>query len=402
MEEMLARVAALEQKIATDHCKKVFEISCNVALQRLITCEKEIKWRLERVIDLASRRCNDTITRNGVVSKMQRDEVKDLVSKLETRVDSQTKGVANMEAGLKQLQDLESKLIQIIRQDQNDTTARLEELEKSSTILAAVTADIEACLEAKASEIMNKVTTDIEASLEAKVSAIRDELSTGMRACLGTTKSKEMFGEAQKGNNGNNGGNDDGDDDGDDNSDDNEDDDGDGDDDHNADETPGDNDNDGDDDGGDGDDEDNADVRGPSPLVLRSSSLRCPRGSRSRSSSRRTNAEHGASVTAEDDASSCSQYRRLQSRSRATSTGDTNHAHQMALGQAILRRSRDEMIPPHRGRASSVREMIHAAQGEAYSRVVAARRPASLQPDQLLPLSMRNPRRWWPIIRDVP
>jgi hypothetical protein len=397
MEEMLARVAALEEKIATDHCKKVFEISCNVALQRLITCEKEIKWRLERVIDLASRRCNDTITRNGVVSKMQRDEVKDLVSKLETRVDSQTKGVANMEAGLKQLQDLESKLIQIIRQDQNDTTARLEELEKSSTILAAVTADIEACLEAKASEIMNKVTTDIEASLEAKVSAIRDELSTGMRACLGTTKSKEMFGEAQKGNNGNNGGNDDGDDDGDDNSDDNEDDDGDGDDDHNADETPGDNDNDGDDDGGDGDDEDNADVRGLSPLVLRSSSLRCPRGSRSpRSTSRRTNAEHGASVTAEDDASSCSLDRRLQSRPRATSTGDTNHAHQMALGQDILRRSREQ----HRGRASSLHEMIQAAQGEAYSRVVAARRSASLQPDQLLPLSIRHPRRWLPIERD--
>ena len=347
MEEMLARVAALEEKIATDHCKKVFEISCNVALQRLETREKEIKWRMERVIELASRRCNDTIERNGIASKMQRDEVKDLVKKLETRVDSQTKGVTNMEAGLKQLQDLESRLIQIIRQDQNDTTARLEELEKSSTILAAVTADIEACLEAKASKIMNKVTTDIEASLEAKVSTIMDELSTGMGACLGTTKSKEMFGEAQKGSN--------------------------------AKPVP---------------------VRGH----LRSSSLRCPRGSRSSrsrrrkewsrltSTSRRTNAEHGASVTAEDDASSCSLDRRLQTEA----SGDTNHALQMALGQDILRRSREQ----HRGRASSVHEMIQAAQGEAYSRVVAARRSASLQPDELLPLSIRHPRRWWPIERD--
>ena len=351
MEEMLARVAALEEKIATDHFKKVVEISCNVALQRLETCGKEIKWRMERIVNLASRRCNDTIERNGIASKMQRDEVKDLVKKLETRVDSQTKGVTNMEAGLKQLQDLESRLIQIIRQDQNDTTARLEELEKSSTILAAVTADVEACLEAKASEIMNKVTTDIEASLEAKVSAIRDELSTGMGACLGTTKSKEMFGEAQKGSN--------------------------------AKPVP---------------------VRGLSPPDVRSSSLSCRRGSRSSrsrrrkewsrltSTSRRTNAEHGASVTAEDDASSCSLDRRLQTEA----SGDTNHALQMALGQDILRRSREQ----HRGRASSVHEMIQAAQGEAYSRVVAARRSASLQPDELLPLSTRHPRRWWPIERD--
>ena len=79
---------------------------------------------------MASRRCNDTIERNGVASKMQRDEVKDLVSKLEKRVDSQNKGVANMEAGLKQLQQLESKLIAIIRQDQKDTIARLEKVEK--------------------------------------------------------------------------------------------------------------------------------------------------------------------------------------------------------------------------------------------------------------------------------
>ena len=93
MEEMLARVAALEEKIATDHFKKVFEISCNVTLQRLETCEKEIKWRMERIVNLASRRCNDTIERNGIASKMQRGEVKDLVMKLETRVDSQTKGV---------------------------------------------------------------------------------------------------------------------------------------------------------------------------------------------------------------------------------------------------------------------------------------------------------------------
>ena len=351
MEEMLARVAALEEKIDTDHFKKVFEISCNVALQRLETCEKDIKWRLNRVIDLANRRCNDTIERNGVASKLQRDEVKDLVKNLETRVDSQSKGVTKMEAGLKQLQDLESRLIQIIRQDQNDTTARLEELEKSSTILAAVTADIEACLEAKASKIMNKVTTDIEASLEAKVSTIMYEVSTGMGACLGTTKSKEMFGEAQKGSN--------------------------------AKPVP---------------------VRGLSPSDLRSSSLRCPRGSRSSrsrrrkewsrltSTGRRTNAEHGASVTAEDDAPSCSLDRRLQTEA----SGDTNHALQMALGRDILRRNREQ----HRGRASSVHEMIQAAQGEAYSRVVAARRSASLQPDELLPLSVRHPRRWYPIERD--
>ena len=319
---MLARVAALEKKIATDQCKKVLEISCNVALQRLITCEKEIKLRLERVIDLASRRCNDTINRNGVASKMQRDEVKDLVRKLETRVDSQTKGVTNMEAGLKQLQDLESKLIQIIRQDQNDTIARLEELEKSSTMLAAVTADIEACLEAKASKIIHKVTTDILNG------------ANGMGACLGTTKSKEMFGEAQKGR------------------------------------------------------VDNplrpVPVRELSPSDSWSSPLRCSHGSRKS----RSRGRNEWTVTAEDHAPSCSLERRLQTED----SGDTNHDVQMALGRDILRRSREE----HRGRASSVHEMIQAAQGEAYSRVVAARRSASLQPNELLPLSVRLPRRWYP------
>ena len=198
MEEMLARVAALEEKIATDHFKKVFEISCNVALQRLETCEKEIKWRMERIVNLASRRCNDTIERNGVASKLQRDEVKDLVSKLEKRVDSQNKGVANMEAGLKQLQQLESRLVEIIRQDQTDTIARLEELEKSSKILATVKADIEACLEAKASKILAKVTADIAAGLEAKASTILAKVSADMGAGL-EAKSKEMFGEETDG-----------------------------------------------------------------------------------------------------------------------------------------------------------------------------------------------------------
>ena len=304
MEEMLARVAALEKKIATDHCKKVFEISCNVALQRLESSEKDIKWRLERIVSLAARRCNDTIERNGVSSKLQCDEIKDLVSKLEKRLDSQSKGVANMEAGLKQLQHLESRLIQVIRRDQHDTIARLEELEESSTILAAATADIKACLEAKTStilakvttdieasleakvsKIMNEVTTDIDASLEAKVSTIMEKVSTSMAACLGTAKSKEMSGEAQKGSN--------------------------------AKPVP---------------------VRELPPPDLLSSSLRCPRGLRS------------------------------------SRIGD--HALQMAFGRDILRRSREQQ----RGRASSVHEMIQAAQGEAYTRVVAARRSASLQP----------------------
>ena len=70
MEEILARVAALEKKIATDHFKKVLDISCNVALQRLEDSEKESKWRLQRLIDSATRPCNDTIERNGIASKM--------------------------------------------------------------------------------------------------------------------------------------------------------------------------------------------------------------------------------------------------------------------------------------------------------------------------------------------
>ena len=98
MEEILARVAAVEQKIGTDHFKKVLDISCNVALQRLEGREEECKCRLQHLVASANRQQNETIRRNGVDSKMQRDEVKALVSKLEKRLKQQNKGMTYVEA----------------------------------------------------------------------------------------------------------------------------------------------------------------------------------------------------------------------------------------------------------------------------------------------------------------
>jgi len=361
MEEILARVAAVEQKIGTDHFKKVLDISCNVALQRLEGREEECKCRLQHLVASANRQQNETIRRNGVDSKMQRDEVKALVSKLEKRCDKQNKGMANMEAGLKQLQLLESRLIELIRQDQQDTITRLEELEKSSKLLATVTADIEAGLDAKASKIMAKVAADMETGLEAKSKdmcgeeqKIMAKIAADMEAGLGA-KSTEMFGEEHKGSN--------------------------------AKLVP---------------------VRGLPLTDLLSSSPRCPRdlgkigvdsgilcgrkgrgltgGVRGQDISRLASVSRAlsvdppflsfscrsrASVTAQG-ASSCSLDGRLQTET----SGDVNHAQQMAFGRDILRRSRDE----HRGRASSVHDMIRAAQGEAYIRSVSARRSASLKP----------------------
>ena len=371
MEEILARVAAVEQKIGTDHFKKVLDISCNVALQRLEGREEECKCRLQHLVASANRQQNETIRRNGVDSKMQRDEVKALVSKLEKRCDKQNKGMANMEAGLKQLQLLESRLIELIRQDQQDTITRLEELEKSSKLLATVTADIEAGLDAKASKIMAKVAADMETGLEAKSKdmcgeeqKIMAKIAADMEAGLGA-KSTEMFGEEHKGSN--------------------------------AKLVP---------------------VRGLPLTDLLSSSPRCPRdlgkigvdsgilcgrkgrgltgGVRGQDISRLASVSRAlsvdppflsfscrsrASVTAQG-ASSCSLDGRLQTET----SGDVNHAQQMAFGRDILRRSRDE----HRGRASSVHDMIRAAQGEAYIRSVSARRSASLKPDELT----RPPRQW--------
>ena len=405
MEDILARVAALEKKIATDQFKKVIEVSCNVALHRLEVYETDSRFRMDRTIDIAARRCNDTIQRNGYASRVQRDEVKALCSNLERRLDTQSKGMANMEAGLKQLQQLESGLIKLIRKDQEDTSARLEELEKSSKILVTVAGDVEACLEAKASKILAKATADMAAGLEAKTCMILAKVTADMAAGL-RAKSRDMSGKEQKGNNA----------------------------------KP-------------------APVRGlplldllsspPCYIGAFSSSVTepsvgaafaeveertglvqaqdgttargmnvgpCPKASGRRGGrngqgqaggvrgqdisrltsagrassvdpplsqvdslllcfsgpSGPTNAEHGAPVTAQGDAFSCSLGGWLQ----AEATRDINHAQQMAFGRDILRRSRDE----HRGRASSVHEMIRAAQGEAYTRSVSAGRSASQQP----------------------
>ena len=370
MEEILARVAVLEQKITTEHFKKVLAISCNVAIKRLEDFEGESKWRLQRLVDLASRRFNDTIAKNGFAYKTMREELSLVVSQLEKRLDAQSKELDKVDKGLKQLKNLEAGLMKIIRKDKEDSAARLEELEKSSKVLAKVTAGIDKGLAAKTKEILAKVSADIEAGLNAKASTILAKVSADMGAGL-EAKSKEMFGEEHKGSN--------------------------------AKPVP---------------------VRGLPLTDLLSSSPRCPLGlgemgvdcgirggrtdqgltgrvrsqvlgrlsSASRASSvdpplsqvdsllccfsgqsGPTIAEHGASVTAQGDASSCSLGGMLQ----AEAASDIRHTRQIAFGRDILRRSRDEP----RGRASSVHEMIRAAQGDAYVRVVAARRSASLQPD---------------------
>ena len=184
MDGILARVASLEKKTHPDYVKKVLEISCNVALQRLDEFVKVSKYTLQCVGNNCSEKCNATIVRNALESKKQRNEVKDLVSKLEKRLETQNEGMANMEACLKQMEELEARLVETIRQDQEDTVARLVELEKSFQNLTTVAADIEEGLEENASHFQAKVTADIEAALGTKAATILSKVTADTAAAL--------------------------------------------------------------------------------------------------------------------------------------------------------------------------------------------------------------------------
>ena len=149
MDVLLARVAELEKKMSAEHFKTIMAVSTNVALARFENKEKEAVARVERIITISKTDMNEVIRNNGVASKQQRFDVQFLVEDLEKRVRQQSREAASMQAGLKQMKDLEAKLIEMIGQDHKDSNARIDELETGWKLLEVGQAAIHAKLRAQ-------------------------------------------------------------------------------------------------------------------------------------------------------------------------------------------------------------------------------------------------------------
>ena len=92
----MARAVALQATVSTDGFKTGMDLCCNAALKRLEDLEAKSKNNVDRIVESADRRQNETIRRNGVSSKEQRLRVEDLVSICEARVHKQNKVMNKM------------------------------------------------------------------------------------------------------------------------------------------------------------------------------------------------------------------------------------------------------------------------------------------------------------------
>ena len=145
------------------------DLCCNASLKRIEDFEAKSKTNVYRIVESAERRQNETISRNGVASKMQRDIVKELVTTCEARVHKQSKAMNKMETGLQQFQRVEGRLIEIIREDHKDINARLEAVEAASNSIEAAVANLQACVQ-QVTDLEAKVMGSID---EAKIAGLR-------------------------------------------------------------------------------------------------------------------------------------------------------------------------------------------------------------------------------------
>ena len=108
-----------------------------VSLAKLTMSHKEQAARLEVTVTNAKNQMNDIIYKNGCASKNQRKAVTDTVDQLNERLGNHELILASMEAGLKQMEALEGRLVETIRSDMEDFEVRLGILEDSSAMLRA-------------------------------------------------------------------------------------------------------------------------------------------------------------------------------------------------------------------------------------------------------------------------
>ena len=94
--------------------KKVCNVAVNVALAKLETTNEEQAPRLETLIYDAQSKMDGTIYKNGVASRLQREKVTETVWHLNKRLANHERVLSRMESGLRQMEELEERLIEII------------------------------------------------------------------------------------------------------------------------------------------------------------------------------------------------------------------------------------------------------------------------------------------------
>ena len=124
--DVIDRLANVEKR-----CK----VSVEVCLAKLDTSNREQVTRLEALIYNAQSKMDGTIYKNGIASVKQRETVTTKVSQLNERLANHEIVLARMESGLKQMEELEDRLIDTIRVDREDFEIRLGVLEDSSKAL---------------------------------------------------------------------------------------------------------------------------------------------------------------------------------------------------------------------------------------------------------------------------
>ena len=200
MNAIFARPSKVEDRAEGDRFKKLAAVTMEVSLAKLTLSHKEQAARLETTVTNAKNQMNDIIYKNGCASKDQRKAVTDKVDQLTERLANHELILASMEAGLKQMEALEERLVETTRSDKEDFEVRLGILEDSSAMLRAHWASMEQIhtLTRGKELALSKVVRQVQAShgarlnnVEAKESIIKflvgEVAKLNEKECLQTT-----------------------------------------------------------------------------------------------------------------------------------------------------------------------------------------------------------------------
>ena len=136
IEELKRKVSILEQHDNGKSIRQLIDIATKVSMMKLDDKIHEATEKLQSMHDSSQTQMNNTIFKNGLSSKDQRDEIKLLVARLEKRVGELTKDSSKMQKttdsvhkAMKELELLESKIIGMVNNPDPITESRIKQLE---------------------------------------------------------------------------------------------------------------------------------------------------------------------------------------------------------------------------------------------------------------------------------
>ena len=134
--ELKRKISTLGQQDYGTRISKMIDIATKVSMMKLDDKIQEGQNKLQLLHDTSQIKMNTTISKNGKESKDQRDEVKLLVTRLEKRISELVKDSSKIQKAtesvnqaMKELETLESKIIEIVKSPDQTMDSRIKQLE---------------------------------------------------------------------------------------------------------------------------------------------------------------------------------------------------------------------------------------------------------------------------------